>query len=71
MKVKFLTSIAGPNWSARPKQIVEVQDAFGLRAIAAGIAVAVEEPKPEPPAKVETATAPKPETATKPKPTKK
>lgn len=42
MKIKFLTAIAGVNWSARPKQVVEVSYAEGARYIAAGLAVAAD-----------------------------
>ncbi|HET9396875.1 MAG TPA: hypothetical protein VFO36_12540 [Nitrospiraceae bacterium] len=47
MKVRFLTAIAGSNWSARPKQVREVPDAEGARYVAAGIAAEVVETVPE------------------------
>jgi hypothetical protein len=42
MKVRFLQSIAGLNWSARPKQILDVPALEAARFIAAGIAEAAE-----------------------------
>lgn len=49
MKVKMLTVAAGPKFSGRPGQIVEVDDALGKDLISGNYAVAVEDkPKPEP-----------------------
>jgi hypothetical protein len=42
MKVRFLVSIAGANWSARPKQVLDVPALEAARYIAAGIAEAIE-----------------------------
>lgn len=48
MKVRFLTAIAGTNWSARPKQVREVSDSEGARFVAAGIAAEVVDEVPAP-----------------------
>ena len=38
MKVKMLTSIAGPSWSAKPGDIIEVEAAEGKRFVEGGLA---------------------------------
>jgi hypothetical protein len=51
MKIRMLTSIAGPDWSAQPGDEIEIDDAEAARHIEAGHAEAVADDKPAPKSK--------------------
>ena len=63
MRVKMLTSMAGPALCLRPGDFHDLDRADAERLIAAGICVAVAEPEPEP----EPEQAPEPEPVKKPR----
>jgi hypothetical protein len=59
MRVQILSSVAGPNWRARPGQKLDLPEAEAKSLIRAGVALSLEAeaPKPQAPA-AEAATQP-------------
>lgn len=74
MRIKMITTAAGPDFSAKPGEVLTVSNERGAAWVALGYAIAMDPPAPEPaPAApvIETAAMEAPEKAVQPEPVKK